>query len=285
VEVSLEPALRVVGRITQVRGRQGLPDAAVVWMQGGERRMARSDARGEFQITDAFPGPALVRVSHRGFSPAQVELTVPATGHADRAFELPAIDLIEAGSVSGRVVDADGDPVRGARVGVGVVPAFLPAGAELQGLVQSDTDGQFQLEDVPVGRVTLSAYSASLGRGMATGVQVRAGETTGPVEIELLGADVESAGDALASVAITLGEQQGDEGVEVVIVNVAAGSEAERAGLREGDLVFAVDGWAVRGMAEARRHLGGSEGSDVIVEVERADGLLSLDVRREAVRR
>ncbi|MEY2935654.1 MAG: hypothetical protein RL033_6403, partial [Pseudomonadota bacterium] len=200
-------------------------------------------------------------------------------------FELPPIDLTEAGSVSGRVVDADGEPVRGARVGVGVVPAFLPAGAELRGLVQSDADGQFQLDDVPVGSVSLSAYSASLGRGSATGVQVRPGETTGPVEIELLGGDIDSAGDALASVAITLGEQQGSEGVEVVIVNVAAGSEAERAGLREGDLLFAVDGWAVRGMAEARRHLGGSEGSDVIVEVEREDEMLSLNVRREAVRR
>jgi hypothetical protein len=284
VELSLEPALRVVGRITQVRGRQGLPDAEVSWMQGGERRAVRSDARGEFQIADAFPGPVRVRVSHRGFSPVELELMVPATGRADRAFELPPIDLTEAGSVNGRVVDADGEPVRGARVGVGVVPAFLPAGADLHGLVQSDADGQFQLDDVPVGSVSLSAYSASLGRG-TTRVQVRAGETTGSVEIELLGGDVDSAGDARASLAITLGEQQGSEGVEVVIVNVAAGSEAERAGLREEDLVFAVDGWAVRGMAEARRHLGGSEGSDVIIEVERDDEMLSLNVRREAVRR
>lgn len=285
IEVSLERSLRVVGRVTQVRGRQGLADATVVWMQGGERRTARSDGRGEFQIGDAFPGPARLRVSHRGFAPADLELTVPATGHADRAFELPPIDLTEAGSVSGRVVDADGEPVRGARVGVGVVPAFLPAGAEPGALVQSDADGQFLLADVPVGRVSVSAYSASLGRGSVAGVQVRAGEATEDVEIELLGGDADTAGDAPASVAITLGEQQGSQGVEVVIVNVAAGSEAERAGLREGDIVFAVDGWAVRGMAEARRYLGGNDGSDVIVEVEREDELLSLNVRREAVRR
>jgi hypothetical protein len=285
VELSLEPALRVAGRVTQVRGRLGLADATVVWMQGGERRTARSDARGDFQFDDASPGPARLRVSHRGFAPANLELTVPDTGHAERAYELPPIDLIEAGSVSGRVVDAEGEPVRGARVGVGVVPAFLPASTEPGGIAQSDADGQFRLEDVPAGRVSLSAYSASLGRGSVTGVEVRAGETTESVEIELLGGDADAVGEVQASVAITLGEQPGTDGVEVVIVNVAAGSEAERAGLREGDIVFAVDGWAVRGMAEARRYLGGNEGSDVIVEVEREEEMLSLNVRREAVRR
>ncbi len=285
VELSLQPALTVMGRVTQVRGRQGLSGATVSWMQGGERRTVRSDARGEFQFADAFPGPARLRVSHRGFAPAHLELTVPATGHAQRAFELPAIDLTEAGAISGRVVDAQGEPVRGARVGVGVVPAFLPAGADPGGFVQSAADGSYRLEDVPVGRVNVSAYSASLGRGSVSAVEVRAGETTEAVEIELLGGGAGSSGDALASVAITLGEQQGPHGVEVVIVNVAAGSEAERAGLREGDIVFSVDGWAVQGMAEARRNLGGSEASDVIIEIERDGELLSLNVRREAVRR
>jgi hypothetical protein len=36
-----------------------------------------------------------------------IELTVPGTGRVDRAFELPPIDLVEAGSVSGRVVEPD----------------------------------------------------------------------------------------------------------------------------------------------------------------------------------
>jgi S1-C subfamily serine protease len=73
--------------------------------------------------------------------------------------------------------------------------------------------------------------------------------------------------------------------VEVVIVNVAAGSEAERADLREGDVLRAVDGWDVHGMTEARRYLGGSDGSDVIVELDRDGEWLSVNVRREAVRR
>jgi len=269
-----------------VRGRQGLSGALVVWMQGGDRRTTHSDAGGEFQVGEVSPGVARLRVSHPGFATYGAELSVPATGRIDRAFELPPIDLLEAGSVSGRVVDAGGEAVRGARVGVGLVPAFLPAGGEPPGLVQTDSSGQFRLAEVPVGRVTVSAYAAGAGRGSSEEIEVRAGETSGPVEIELRAGATDPAADSLASVAITLGERPGSGATtEVVIVNVAAGSEAERADLREGDVVRAVDGRDVRGMAEARRYLGGSDGSDVIIELDRDGEWLSLNVRREAMRR
>jgi len=285
VEVRLELALRVTGRVTQVRGRQGLPGALVVWIQGGDRRTTHSDASGEFQLGDASAGAARLRVSHPGFATYAAELSVPGTGRVDRAFELPTIDLREAGSVSGRVVDAAGESVRGARVGVGLVPAFLPVAAEPSGLVQTDSNGQFRLDEVPAGRVTVSAYAAGAGRGSLDDIEVRAGETSGPFEIELHSGTSDPAADALASVAITLGERPGSGATEVVIVNVAAGSEAERADLREGDVVRAVDGRAVHGMVEARRYLGGNDGSDVIIELDRNGEWLSLDVRREAVRR
>jgi hypothetical protein len=282
VEVSLQPAVRVVGRVTQVRGRQGLPGALIVWMQGGDRRTTRSDASGEFQLGEASAGGARLRVSHPGFATHVAELSVPAMGRVDRAFELRSIDLVEAGSVVGLVLDEQGDPVRGARVGVGLVPAFLPAGAEPFGLAQSDGSGQFHLDEVPVGRVTISAYAAAEGRGSVENVDVHAGESAGPLEIVLHPGNTEPGS---ACVAITLGERPGSTGVEVVIVNVAAGSEAERADLREGDVLRAVDGWDVHAMAEARRYLGGSEGSDVIVELDRDGEWLSLNVRREAVHR
>ena len=285
LDVSLQPAVRIVGRVTQVRGRQGLPGALIVWMQGGDRRTARSDASGEFQLGDASAGSARLRVSHPGFATHVAELSVPAMGRVDRAFELRPIDLVEAGSVVGLVLDEAGEPVRGARVGVGLVPAFLPAGAEPFGLAQSDGSGQFRLDEVPVGRVTISAYAAAEGRGSVEDVDVHAGESAGPLEIVLHPGNTAPGSDALASVAITLGERPGSTGVEVVIVNVAAGSEAERADLREGDVLRAVDGWDVHAMAEARRYLGGSDGSDVIVELDRDGEWLSLNVRREAVHR
>jgi protocatechuate 3,4-dioxygenase beta subunit len=285
VEVSLEQAVRVMGRVTQVRGRQGLAGARVVLLQGGERRLTQSDAEGEFEFRDASPGRARISVSHAGFSSRSVDRSIPVTGRVDRAHDLGAIDLEQAGSVSGTVLDADGEPVAGARVGLGLVPAFLPLGSDPSGMVQSDAAGRFTLDGVPVGRVRLSAYAAGVGRGSLNDVEIRPGDTTGPLEIVVRGGDRDPGSEGLANLAVTLGERSGAAGIEVVIVDVAAGSEAERAGLHVGDLVRAVDGVEVEDMSDARRALGGSDGSDVIIDVDRQREALSINVRREAVRR
>jgi hypothetical protein len=273
-----------LGRVTQVRGRQGLAGARVVLLQGGQRRLTESDAEGEFEFREASPGRARISVSHAGFATRSVDRSIPATGRADRAHDVGAIDLEEAGSVSGTVLDAEGEPVAGARVGLGLVPAFLPLGSEPAGMAQSDAAGRFTLDGVPVGRVRLSAYAAGVGRGSLNDVEIRPGDTTGPLEIVVRGGDRDPGTEGLANLAVTLGERAGAAGIEVVIVDVAAGSEAERAGLHAGDLVRAVDGVEVEDMSDARRALGGSDGSDVIVDVDRQREALSINVRREAVR-
>ncbi|HVZ34731.1 MAG TPA: carboxypeptidase regulatory-like domain-containing protein, partial [Polyangiaceae bacterium] len=284
-EVNLERAVLVTGRVTQVRGRQPLAGARVVLTQRGERRSTSSDAQGQFQFAEAAPGSAELNVSHRGFATRDERLTIAATGRAERAFELPPVDLVEGGAVEGRVIDATGAPVRGARIGLGLVPAFVPAGAEPPELARSDAAGHFRLEGIAIGKTTVSAYAAGLGRGSVADVDVRAGEMGAPIEIRLSGGSAAMDGDSPASLAITLGERSGSAGNEVVIVDVAAGSEAERAGVSAGDVLIAVDGVDVSDMTDARRRLGGNTASDVIIDVQRGDELFSLNVRREAVRR
>ncbi|HKO90425.1 MAG TPA: PDZ domain-containing protein, partial [Polyangiaceae bacterium] len=161
---------------------------------------------------------------------------------------------------------------------------FLPVGSDPAGMAQSDAAGAFTLDGVPVGRVRVSAYAAGVGRGSLSDVEIRPGETTGPLEIVVRGGDRDPGSEGLANLAVTLGERGAAAGIEVVIVDVAAGSEAERAGLHAGDLVRAVDGVEVEDMSDARRALGGSDGSDVIVDLERRGEALSINVRREAVR-
>ncbi|HMR05747.1 MAG TPA: PDZ domain-containing protein, partial [Polyangiaceae bacterium] len=87
------------------------------------------------------------------------------------------------------------------------------------------------------------------------------------------------------SLAITLGERDVEDGTEVVIVHVAQGSEAERAGLSAGDVVRAVDGRDVVSMQDTRARISGRPGSDVLLSLARAGAPLSLRVTRENVRR
>jgi carboxyl-terminal processing protease len=88
-----------------------------------------------------------------------------------------------------------------------------------------------------------------------------------------------------AGVALTLGERDTAEGVSVLIVDVAPGSEAERAGLAAGDALLSVDGAAVDSMAAARQKLNGKAGTDVVVSIERAGEQQSFRVRREPLGR
>ncbi len=284
VQIELERGVIVTGRITQLRGRQPLEGAEVVLVQDGERRAARTDAEGTYTFSDVTPGPVRLSMSHPEFAARTLQHTVRATGRADRSFELPAVELQPAGSVAGVVLDASGAPVPNARVGVGVVPAFLPAGAAPEQFARTGPDGRFTLQGVPVGRTKISAYAVGSGRGERE-VAVEAGETSDDVELRLLGGDSDAESAALANVAITLGERARGARDEVVIVDVAASSEAERAGLRAGDVLLGVDGTRVFDMADARHRLGGSDGSDVILQLGRTGTELSVRVRREPVRR
>jgi C-terminal processing protease CtpA/Prc len=87
------------------------------------------------------------------------------------------------------------------------------------------------------------------------------------------------------NVAVTLGERGSGAAVEVVVVNVSATSEAERAGIAAGDVIAEVDGTPVRSMADARKRMAGRPATDVVLEVRRESGSVTLRVQRELVRK
>jgi len=114
-------------------------------------------------------------------------------------------------------------------------------------------------------------------------VEVRAGRVEDGVRIVLKAENVEEALGA-GNVAVTLGERGSGSELEVVVVEVAPASEAERAGLAAGDVLVSVDGAHPTSMGDARRRLAGRAGSDVVVEVTRGAKHESLRVPRESVR-
>jgi len=86
---------------------------------------------------------------------------------------------------------------------------------------------------------------------------------------------------APGGVAVTLGEAEG----RVFVAAVAPGSEAERAGILEGDEIASVDGAPVTTIAAARSRLSGPLGADVIVIIHRKGSERSIRVVREPTKK
>jgi protocatechuate 3,4-dioxygenase beta subunit len=289
LDVMLTRGITGEGLVTARDGRDRVEGAdVVVYTRAGAKR-ARTDADGAFSIEDLAPGRVRVRATREGFAPREIVVTVG--DDPTRPSDLGALDLLESGEVAGVVVDAEGEPVAGARVAQDGVPTYLPLGPLPPGIAATDRDGRFLLKGLPEGEVVLEAFAADYGRGNIGGVPVRAGRTTSTVTIALPGTpssrDVAGAG----SLAVTLGENTGDDGEKVVvIVMVPPGSEAEVAGLEPGDQVIRVFGRPVASLEEARAAFTGPLSEDVIVALARDEGdagvvTWTARVRRERVRR
>jgi C-terminal processing protease CtpA/Prc len=70
-----------------------------------------------------------------------------------------------------------------------------------------------------------------------------------------------------------------------MVVDVTSGSEAERGGVRANDVVVSIDGQKPTSMADARTRLAGRAGTDVVLELLRAETPVRLRITRQAVRR
>lgn len=282
--LTLHRGVLVTGRVTSVRGRHYAPNASVTLVFQGSRRTALTDQEGSYTLSDVAPGPVQIVVDHPEFARASLSTVVKDPGRPDRPFELPEVDLMESGSITGSVLDTNGNPVLGARVAVDLVPAFLPLGALPPGMAVTDTTGHFELPGVNPGVVTLEAYAPEEGRGRRVDIAVHAGDVTRDIVITLTDPPIEGESVANGNVAVTLGERHTPE-LELILVHVAAGSEAERSGLAVGDVLLTVDGVSPGSLVDARNRLAGSPGSSVILEVRREDEQLTLQVGREQVRR
>jgi membrane-associated protease RseP (regulator of RpoE activity) len=170
-------------------------------------------------------------------------------------------------------------------VSLGAAQSYLPVGTLPRGTAMTDGQGRFALKGIKPGMHRLEAIAAVVGRGTSARVEVVSGRVTSDVRIELSEAVGDDDALSTGGVAITMGERESGDYLDVVVVQVAEGSEAERGGLSVGDLIVSIDGHEPANMTDARLRLGGPAGSDVVVEVNRDGAEVRLRVAREAVRR
>jgi len=284
LKLTLTGGIRLSGTVTTRRGRDRLEGAEVTLQAAPGPIRARTDRDGAFRLDDVPPGALRLSVTHAGYAKFEQTVRVEVPTHADRSVTLEPVDLEEGGVVEGLVVDSRGDPVAGARVGQGPVPTLLPVGKPPSGVVVTNRRGEFKLEELAEGDVTLEAYAPDVGHGRATGVHVAAGRTTDRVRIAIGAPEGDPSPEtvAAAGVAVSL-DDKGAGGLRVA--TVASGSEAERAGLLAGDRIVAVDGQRVSSAKEARARLFGPLGDDVVIEILRGQGTQKLRFAREKVQR
>ncbi len=283
--VELVPSSSATGEVWANR-REPIEGADVTLQTEIGTRHARSDKNGHYVIGDVGVGPARLRIRAKGRAPSGRDVVIEDRG-GRRPTELPKLELAEEGVVEGVVLDAKGDPVPGARIAKDAVPTYLPASGMPPGMAVADAKGRFRLSELPEGSIVLEAYSAEVGRARSTGIRVQSGRTTDGVKITLVrGEPIAAEPLTTGGVAVTLGETAaGLVAAEVVIVAVAEGSEAERAGLLPDDVIAEIAGSRVSSITDARARLSGPMHDDVVVRVKRGERLITLRVPREQVRR
>jgi len=283
-DVTLTVAESISGTVRQARSGESVSGAEVALYSDGGVRRTVTDSRGRFVLSDVTPGAARLRIRAHGRVTRTQDLTLKdTTSHVQ---DIGYVDLSEEGTIDGTVVDARGEPVAGARVGKDHAPTYVPANTNDASFAVTNARGAFHLGGIEDGSVSIEAYAPDVGRGRVESVRVSAGRVTNGITVRLVADDGERVTEPSSSggVAITLGELSG-EPRELVIVAVADGSEAERAGLAPGDVLLTVDGAAVRSIVDARARLSGPVDQDVVVTRRRGEATGSLRVAREPVRR
>jgi protocatechuate 3,4-dioxygenase beta subunit len=188
LRIELNGGVSVTGVVTSRRGRDRVEGAEVTLYTTAGPRRGRSDRDGVYRFDDVPPGSARLCAAHAGYAKTERTVSIESAARPDRPSPLEPLDLEEGGTIEGEVVDARGDPVAGARVAEGTVPTSPTIGKLPPGVVVTNRQGEFKLDDIAGGDVILEAYAPDLSRGRVAGVHVTPGRATGRVRISLVAA-------------------------------------------------------------------------------------------------
>ncbi|MBW8714028.1 MAG: carboxypeptidase regulatory-like domain-containing protein, partial [Acidobacteria bacterium] len=182
----------VKGRV--VDGVSGGPVArARVTLMGSTRAMVVTDAGGAFAFANLPPGPINISVDKSTY----LNTSYPTRGRTFRSSMRPVmltdgqaldgvtIPVFHGGSISGRVVDANGDPVDYAQIGVLRIPAPGRIGnPQMRSGTSTDDRGEFRIGRLEPGTYIVQA-SARRGPNFAEDITPAGTGPTAPLPLPL----------------------------------------------------------------------------------------------------
>lgn len=182
LRLGLSPGGGISGVVRDAR-LGGLPPGTQLSIESAgdatSRQSVSLDPDGSFRMTGLAPGEVVLRVRAPGFAALQQVVRVTEGASADSVTARDVVLGLERGaSVQGQVRAS----ASGAASRAGVSVQAEDASGRLLGRTLTDEHGEFELADLPAGRLRISA-AGSDGRDSAT-VDLRAGDR-GRVSLEL----------------------------------------------------------------------------------------------------
>jgi hypothetical protein len=274
LELRLRPGGAISGAVVDERGGSVQSFSIGIESYSGRRSPRGSqkfdDVRGSFTLDHLPPGNYVLTASADGKPPARSDSIEVRSGATTTGVR---IVLARGGSVVGRVLDDHGAPVQGAELHFDLVSAVVDDGAS----ATSDERGAYRLDGAPAGPFTLRVQKQGFRTRLVPGLRVESGQTlTQDVTISAANGGLELAG---------IGAGLGQNADGVFVASLFGGDPADRAGLRQGDRIVAIDGEDASGMsvADAVQRLRGPVGTTVGVSVRRGGQTLDVIIQRAAI--
>lgn len=231
------------------------------------------DPEGAFHFSKLAPGRYVLSFGAQGGAPSRSKPIVLVAGQTVTL----TLAVGAGGTVTGRVLGRDGQPLEGVKV---MLDATVSAGSMPPGAT-SDDKGGWKLEHAPEGPFSVRFAKPGYRTKLVSNLKVAEGGELALPDVTLADVGDKAAGPEVSGIGGLL--KQTRDGV--AFGAVIDGSPAQRAGIREGDVIRKLDGEsaALMSVGDLTQKLRGEAGSEVRLVLERDGVRLEVKLKRAVV--